>query len=95
MTHKAHKALKAEGMSTETATLEALAREIQALKAVVTARNGQPGDQLLTATEVAKRLHVRPRWVYEQSGDLPFTVRLGPKLLRFSERGLARWLQSR
>ena len=93
MTHKAH---KAEAAFLESADLEALFREIRALKAVVTARIGPPGDRLLTVQQVAHRLSVTPRWVYEQAaaGALPFTVRLGPKLLRFSENGFRRWLHS-
>jgi len=51
-------------------------------------------DKLLTADEAAKRLGVRPRWLYGH--DLPFAVRLpGSRAVRFSERGIAKWLAKR
>lgn len=49
-------------------------------------------DRLLTAREVARRLAVAPRWVYAHAGTLPFTRRIGTRVLRFSERGLERHL---
>jgi len=50
-------------------------------------------DHLLTVDEAAKRLNVQPRWLYSNHHRLPFTKRLSRKALRFSERGLLRWLQ--
>jgi hypothetical protein len=52
-------------------------------------------DQLLTADEVARRLGVRVRFVYDNADDWPFTRRLGPRTLRFSERGLRRYIETR
>ncbi len=52
-------------------------------------------DQLLDAGEAAKRLGVDRRWIYRHAESLPFTTRLGPRTLRFSERGLDRWLETR
>ena len=49
-------------------------------------------DQLLTASEAAKRLGVSKRYIYAHRDEYPFARRLGPKTLRFSERGLERWL---
>ena len=58
--------------------------------------NGKPEleqpDRLLTVREAAKRLGVSTRYVYARADDYPFTKRLGPKTLRFSERGIERWL---
>lgn len=51
-------------------------------------------DQLLTAEAVATRLDCSVRSVYRAAKAWPFTVRLGAKALRFSERGLNRWLAS-
>ncbi len=48
-------------------------------------------DWLLTATEVAERLGVSRRYVYEHAAEFPFTRRLGTRAVRFSERGLTRW----
>ncbi len=52
-------------------------------------------ERLLTAAEAAARLGVAPRWLYRHARELPFTRRLGPKTLRFSERGLQRHLDRR
>jgi predicted DNA-binding transcriptional regulator AlpA len=49
-------------------------------------------DSLLTAREAAKRLAVRPGWLYRHASELPFARRIGSRALRFSEQGLARWL---
>jgi excisionase family DNA binding protein len=49
-------------------------------------------DRLLTVREVARRLGVSPRYVYSRVDKYPFARRIGAKTLRFSERGLERWL---
>lgn len=83
--------------------------KIAAALVVLAARsptNGSPGDSkaidvpdapdvLLTVADAAVRLNVTPRWLYANHGRLPFTRRLSRKALRFSERGLERWLQQR
>ena len=58
------------------------------------ARNGGP-DRLLTAQEAADRLGVSKRWMYRKADELPFTRRIGEGTLRFSERGLERWKETR
>jgi hypothetical protein len=55
---------------------------------------GRP-DRLLTAAQAADRLNVDVRWVYSKARSLPFTRRLSPGTLRFSETGLERWRDSR
>ena len=52
-------------------------------------------DRLLTAQESAKMLAVSPEWLYRNANKLSFTRRLGPKVLRFSQRGIERWIASR
>ena len=52
----------------------------------------EQADRLLTVTEAARRLGVSTRYVYGHAAKYPFARRLGPKTLRFSERGLERWL---
>ncbi len=52
-------------------------------------------DRLLTAAEVAERLNVPRRFVYDHADKWPFTIRLDEGTLRFSERGLDRWLEHR
>lgn len=61
--------------------------------------NGNDGpkeaDQMLTVKDVAKRLSVDPDWLYRRSDSLPFARKLSDRTLRFSERGLERWLETR
>lgn len=52
-------------------------------------------DRLLDAEAVADRLGVSPRYVYDHADDWPFARKLSPRKLRFSERGLYRWLEER
>lgn len=52
-------------------------------------------DRLLTAEQVAEVLGVSTDYVYRQAGKWRFAKKLGPKVLRFSEAGLQRWLASR
>lgn len=57
-------------------------------------RNGAP-DNLLKASEAAIRLGVNRRWMYRHADTLPFTRKLTEGTLRFSEKGLERWKESR
>jgi hypothetical protein len=50
-------------------------------------------DHLLTVQELAVALSVDERWIYRRASTWPFTRRLSDRTLRFSERGLARWLE--
>lgn len=52
-------------------------------------------DRLLAAKEVAQRMGVSTKYVYEHAGEFPFTCRVSPRALRFSEKGLERWLARR
>ena len=49
-------------------------------------------DRLLTAEELASRLRVSRRYVYEHAAEFPFLVRLPGRTVRFSERGYERWV---
>jgi len=51
-------------------------------------------DRLLSAAEVAARIHCSTRLVYARARTWPFTVRDG-RLVRFSASGLDRWLANR
>jgi hypothetical protein len=55
----------------------------------------EESDTLLTAGAVAARLGVTVRWVYAHAARLPFVVRLPGRGVRFSARGLARWLEKK
>ena len=52
-------------------------------------------DRNLTVDEAAEMLGVTRNWLYRHSGKLPFTRRLSKKALRFSEKGIRRWLETR
>ena len=59
-------------------------------------RNGSGPDRLLSADEAAGRLGVSRRWMYRHAPKLPFSRRLTPGgTLRFSEKGMVRWQDSR
>jgi predicted DNA-binding transcriptional regulator AlpA len=53
------------------------------------------GDRLLDPEEAAKLLSVSEDWLYHQAKRLPFTRKLGPRLLRFSYQGIVKWMDSK
>jgi excisionase family DNA binding protein len=58
--------------------------------------SGRPaGDHLLTANEAAARLGISTDNLYRKARSLPFTVRVGPRQLRFSATGIERWIRRR
>ncbi len=58
-------------------------------------QNGHQGDRLLDVEETAKLLCVEEDWLYRHSRRLPFTRKLGPKMLRFSYQGIQKYLSTR
>jgi predicted DNA-binding transcriptional regulator AlpA len=52
-------------------------------------------NRLLTADEAAQMLSVSPDWLYRNAKKLPFTRKLGPKMLRFDHQGIVKWLSTR
>ena len=52
-------------------------------------------DLLLTVKQAAQKLGVPKDWVYRRAKKLPFTVRLGPRHLRFSLRGIEGFIRQR
>ena len=58
-------------------------------------QNQSVEDRLLDVNEASKILSVSPDWLYRHRGKLPFTHRLGPKMLRFSYQGIQKYLASR
>jgi predicted DNA-binding transcriptional regulator AlpA len=76
--------------------------ELECLKARLWARISAPAatsrtpdpDQLLGAKIVAQRAGISARWLYRHADTLPFTRRIGRKVL-FSSAGLTKWLASR
>jgi excisionase family DNA binding protein len=57
-------------------------------------RDGVPRDRLLTVKEAAAKLAVKVGWLYRHADQLPFTVPQG-RLLRFSERGIDKYIAQR
>jgi len=77
------------------AQLEELATRVAAKLQNGNGHHPPEADTLLTVQEAAKRLGVKIRWLYARK-NLPFVVKLPTsRAVRFSERGLARWLQTR
>ena len=65
-------------------------------QAVKEAINGHKDeDRLIDAEEAAKILSVSVEWVYRNSKRLPFTRKLGHKMLRFSSVGIQKYLAIR
>lgn len=59
--------------------------------------NGQPEgqeDRLLTVEEAARKLGLSRDYIYRHAKTFSFTVRLGSRL-RFSERGIERYIRQR
>ncbi len=52
------------------------------------------GDRLLKVGEVAFRLNCDSDWVYRNKDKLPFTRRLSSNQLRFSEKGLDKYIKN-
>src|SRR5262245_2211120 len=52
-------------------------------------------DRMLTAEEAAEMLSMGTDWLYRNAKKLPFTRKLGPKMLRFSEQGIIKWLATK
>ncbi len=68
-----------------------------ALAARLLARNAKPAeadDHLLTIDQAALKLQTSKDWIYRNSQNLPFVVRIG-KNLRFSENGIELWIRTR
>ncbi len=57
-------------------------------------REASEGDRLLSVEEAAQMLGLSRDYLYRHAKALPFTVRLGSRL-RFSERGIERYIQKR
>ncbi len=74
---------------------EALPLEFVLIREEIQAASKQNLDNLLDAEEAAMILHVSKDWLYRHACHLPFTRKLGPKVLRFSFGGIQKYLASR
>jgi predicted DNA-binding transcriptional regulator AlpA len=52
-------------------------------------------DEMLTAEQAARRTGLSRRSLYARAAELPFAVRVGQRAVRFSARGVDRWLAKR
>ena len=77
------------------ALLEAIRQAVREEVQSVGAKSQSNDDRLLTADEAAQMLAVSPDWLYRNAKKLPFTRKLGPKMLRFSNQGIKKWLATR
>ncbi len=60
-----------------------------------TRRDQATNDRLLAVKEAAEKLGITEDYLYRHSSDLPFTVRLGTRHLRFSLNGIERYIRNR
>ncbi len=77
---------------------EALAEILKPIvkEAVKEAMNGhRDEDRLLDAEQASRLLSVSEDWLYRNSRRLPFTRKLGAKMLRFSYQGIQKYLATR
>jgi len=87
-----------ETNSTSSLLAEALAAILKPIvkEAIQEAINGhRDEDRLMAAEEAAKLLSVSEDWLYRHAKKLPFSRKLGPKMLRFSCRGIEKYLATR
>ncbi len=87
----------------ENMQLKSKIRQLEAEKEVLkgklkqTANNSNhnplKNDKLLKIAEAARRLKVTQDWLYRHWEAYPFAVKLSPKQLRFSEKGLDEYIQ--
>lgn len=102
--------LNAPGRAMELGPAEAviLLAQVGALEAVLRARlvaaaqnGGRPDgagpDEMLTAELAARRTGMSRRLLYKRAkaGELPFARRVSARSVRFSARGIERWLARR
>ena len=52
-------------------------------------------DTLLNVEEAAKHLRCSRDWLYRQSKNLPFVRRISPRQLRFSSKGIEKYIKNR
>lgn len=58
-------------------------------------RDDYEKDLLLTAHEASQILSVSPDWLYHNGRKLPFSRKLGPKMLRFPRLGIKKWVATK
>ncbi len=59
------------------------------------ASTGESEDRLLTTKEAAIKLGLSKDYLYRHAQTFPFTVRIGARHLRFSFKGIERYISTR
>jgi predicted DNA-binding transcriptional regulator AlpA len=75
----------------EDALRQIIREELAALK--FPQREAPAEDQLLTASQAAKLLHVSERWLYKHASTLPYAVRVSETVVRFSRNKIQAEIQ--
>lgn len=52
-------------------------------------------DRLLNVRQAAEKLGMKVGWLYRNAPRLPFTVRVSPRRVRFSEQGINEYIAKR
>ena len=81
-------------LAAERARLSALESALAARLAEAVGTNGPPADQLLTVEEAAAKLGTTRDWL-RRHPHLPFVVRLSPGQVRYSLKGIERFIAMR
>ncbi len=78
------------------AFLEAIRQAVrEEYQSLMSQNRHHEGDRLLDVEEACKLLCVDEGWLYRHHKKLPFTRKLGPKMLRFSYQGIQKYLATR
>jgi excisionase family DNA binding protein len=80
--------------SLETALFDLVRRAIRA-EVREMSKVDRDEDRLLTIEQAAQTLSVSKDWVYRNAKRFAFTRKVGPKMVRFSETGLQKWLKEK
>ena len=92
----------ADPTSVRTEEIPDIIGELERVKALLWARlavptaqsNGAGEDRLLGVEQAAERLGVTENWLRHRS-ELPFVVKLSEGVVRYSSRGIDRWIATR
>ena len=87
---------RSEGGRQPTANIDDVLRQIirEELAALqFPKRYAQEEDQLVTASEASRLLHVSERWLYKHASKLPYAVRLSETVVRFSRNKIQAEIQ--
>jgi len=82
-------------LAVEQNRLSEIERRLLARLITDTTRNFPEGDRLLTAEQAAELLNTTKDWLRRHGSRLPFTVRLSDGQVRYSSKGIQRFITTR